>query len=139
MKRTKRFVFDTNVVVSAFLFPYSSVAKAFEKGLESGAILLSEETLEELQEVLLKDKFDKYLPKPIRQAFVRKFEILAPMIEITETITACRDPKDDKFLSLAVTANVDAIISGDKDLLVLNPFKNILILSPSGFLNNFSA
>ena len=132
-------MFDTNVVVIAFLFPDSSVAKAFEKGLKSGTILLSEETLEELQEVLLRDKFDKYLPKPIRQAFVQKFEILAAMIEVTETITACCDPKDNKFLSLAVTANVVAIISGDKDLLVLNPFKNILILSPFEFLNNFTA
>jgi len=127
-------VFDTNVVVSAFLFPDSYVAKAFEKGLKSGTIFISEETLEELQEVLLRDKFDKYLPKPIRQAFVQKFEILVAMIDITETIIACRDPKDDKFLSLAVSANAEYIVSGDHDLLVLNPFRNILILSPFEFL-----
>jgi putative PIN family toxin of toxin-antitoxin system len=89
MKRTNRLVFDTNVIVSAFLFPDSYVAKAFEKGLKSGTIFISEETLEELQEVLLRDKFDKYLPKPIRQAFVQKFEILVAMIDITETIIAC--------------------------------------------------
>ncbi|NCO55709.1 MAG: putative toxin-antitoxin system toxin component, PIN family [Bacteroidetes bacterium CG02_land_8_20_14_3_00_31_25] len=134
MKRTNRLVFDTNVVVSAFLFPDSYVAKAFEKGLKSGTIFISEETLEELQEVLLRDKFDKYLPKPIRQAFVQKFEILVAMIDITETIIACRDPKDDKFLSLAVSANAEYIVSGDHDLLVLNPFRNILILSPFEFL-----
>jgi putative PIN family toxin of toxin-antitoxin system len=87
-----------------------------------------------LQEVLLRDKFDKYLPKPIRQAFVQKFEILVAMIDITETIIACRDPKDDKFLSLAVSANAEYIVSGDHDLLVLNPFRNILILSPFEFL-----
>lgn len=127
-------MFDTNVVVSAFLFPDSYVAKAFEKGLKSGTIFISEETLEELQEVLLRDKFDKYLPKPIRQAFVQKFEILVAMIDITETIIACRDPKDDKFLSLAVSANAEYIVSGDHDLLVLNPFRNILILSPFEFL-----
>ena len=137
MKRTKRFVFDTNVIVSAFLFPDSSVAKAFEKGLKSGTILLSEETLEELQKVLLRDKFDKYLPKSIRQAFVQKFEILAAMIEVTETITACRDPKDDKFLSLAVSANAECIVTGDEDLHTLHPFKNISIITPTMFLKNF--
>ena len=137
MKRTKRFVFDTNVIVSAFLFPDSSVAKAFEKGLKSGTILLSEETLEELQKVLLRDKFDKYLPKSIRQAFVQKFEILAAMIEITETITACSDPKDDKFLSLAVSANAECIVTGDEDLRTLHPFKNISIITPTMFLKNF--
>ena len=136
MKKTKHFVFDTNVIVSALFFPDSSVAKAFDKALKTGTILLSEETLEELQEVLLRDKFDKYLPKPIRQAFVQKFEILTEMIEITEIITACRDPKDDKYLSLAVSAKATAIISGDTDLLILNPFRNILILSPSEFLKH---
>jgi len=136
MKKTKHIVFDTNVLVSAFFFPDSTVAKAFDKGLKTGTILLSKETLEELQEVLLRDKFDKYLPKPIRQAFVQKFEILAEMVEITETITACRDSKDDKYLSLAVSAKAVAIISGDTDLLILNPFRNILILSPSEFLKH---
>ena len=135
MKRTKLFVFDTNVIVSAFLFPKSSCAKAFDVEINSGTILLSQETLEELKDVLLRDNFDKYLPKPIRIAFVQKFEILTAMIDITETITACSDPKDNKFLSLAVTANVFAIITGDKDLLVLNPFRNISIITPSSFLN----
>lgn len=136
MKKTKHFVFDTNVIVSALFFPDSSVAKAFDKGLKTGTIILSEETLKELQEVLLRDKFDKYLPKPIRQAFVQKFEILTEMIEITETITACRDPKDDKYLSLAVSGKAKLIISGDTDLLILNPFRNIFILSPSEFLKH---
>jgi predicted nucleic acid-binding protein len=76
---------------------------------------------------------------------VQKFEILAEMIKVTETITACRDSKDDKFLSLAVTANVVALISGDNDLLILNPFKNIStgsvlsisIITPAEFLKNF--
>jgi len=137
MKNNNRFVFDTNVVISAFLFPDSSVAKAFNKGLASGTILLSTETLEELQEVLLRDKLDKYILKPIRQAFLQKFEIIAEMIEVSETITVCRDPKDNKFLSLAVSAKAKCIITGDNDLLVLNPFQNIVILSPAEFLDRF--
>jgi hypothetical protein len=61
MKKNNYFVFDTNVIVSAFLFPDSSVAKAFNKGLLFGTIIISKETLEELQEVLSRNKLDKYL------------------------------------------------------------------------------
>jgi len=42
--------------------------------------------------------------------------------------------KDDKFLSLAISAKAKSIITGDNDLLILNPFKNIPILTPSEFL-----
>jgi len=59
--------------------------------------------------------------------------LFAPEIEITD----CRDPKDNKFLELAVTANASCIITGDDDLLVLHPFRNIPILNASDFLNNF--
>jgi len=137
MKKNKRFVFDTNVVVSAFLFSDSLVAKVFNKGIITGTVLISKETLEELQEVLLKNKLDKYLPKSIRQAFLQKFVVLAEMTDITETITVCRDPKDDKFLSLAVSAKAECIITGDNDLLILNPFKKISIIKPAEFLEKF--
>ena len=61
-----------------------------------------------------------------------------------EAITDCRDPKDNKFLELAVSANASCIITGDKDLLILNPclpnrqaFRSIPILNAVDFLNNF--
>ena len=135
MKKNNRLVIDTNVVVSALLFPDSSVGQAFSRGLLFGTIVVSDETLHELQEVLMRDKLDKYLLKSLRQAFLQKFEILAERIDITENITACRDPKDDKFLSLAVCAKATCVLTGDNDLLDLNPFRNIPILSPSEFLS----
>ena len=55
----------------------------------------------------------------------------------TEIITDCRDPKDNKFLELAVAANASCIITGDKDLLVLHPFRNIPILNAVDFINRF--
>jgi putative PIN family toxin of toxin-antitoxin system len=70
-------------------------------------------------------------------AFIENIITNAFTVEISEIITACRDPKDNMFLSLAVSASADAIISGDKDLLVLNPFKNIPILSPADFFEKF--
>ena len=53
---------------------------------------------------------------------------------VTTTIRRCRDPKDDKFLELAVDAKADWIITGDKDLLELSPFQSTSILTPSSAL-----
>ncbi len=64
---------------------------------------------------------------------VRIGEFIEPKIEITE----CRDPKDNKFLELAVAGNADCIVTGDKDLLVLDPFRNIRIITPKEFLDQF--
>jgi len=49
----------------------------------------------------------------------------------------CRDPKDNKYLELAVAANASCIVTGDQDLLVLNPFRNIPILTSADFLAQF--
>jgi len=57
--------------------------------------------------------------------------------EILEKINDCRDPKDNKFLDLAISANASCIITGDKDLLMLNPFRGIPIINAVDFINNF--
>jgi putative PIN family toxin of toxin-antitoxin system len=53
----------------------------------------------------------------------------------TETIQDCRDSRDNKFLELAVEAKASYVITGDKDLLILNPFRNISTLTPADFLS----
>ncbi len=58
----------------------------------------------------------------------------AELVTIAERIVACRDRKDDKFLELAVNGRADLIVSGDNDLLALNPFRNIPIVSPAAFV-----
>ena len=63
----------------------------------------------------------------------------AELVSITEPIVACRDPKDDKFLELAVNGGADVIVSGDADLLVLNPFRGIAIISPAVFVQRRKA
>lgn len=88
-------------------------------------------------EVFTRPKFDKYISLEDRLNVIAVFETRAQLINITEQIIACRDPKDDKFLSLAVTANASCIITGDKDLLVLNPFQSIPIITPAAFFQHF--
>jgi predicted nucleic acid-binding protein len=58
----------------------------------------------------------------------------AELVTITARIAACRDPTDDKFLELAVNGHADLIVSGDADLLALNPFRGIPIVTPATFL-----
>ena len=131
------FVFDTNTLISGFLFRKSVPRTAYEEVVRKGNIVSSLDTLNEVSTVFLRDKFEKYLPYDERLLVLEEFEDISELLEINEKITACRDPKDDKFLELAVAANASCIITGDDDLLVLHPFRKIPILNASDFLVQF--
>ncbi|HBW57174.1 MAG TPA: putative toxin-antitoxin system toxin component, PIN family [Oscillatoriales bacterium UBA8482] len=133
---TNRFVMDTNVLISALFFKSSVPFQALELAEKPGIILYSEPTFKELERVLNRSKFDKYLSQEERRVFLLKFISTSQLVNITETITVCRDEKDNKFLELAGNANI--IITGDLDLLVLNPFQSIEILTPDRFVDRFS-
>ncbi|MFH1633286.1 MAG: putative toxin-antitoxin system toxin component, PIN family [Chloroflexota bacterium] len=129
-----RLVFDTNVIVSALLFEESTPGKAFFGALRKGVVLTSDDTYLELSEVIRRKKFDRYISRIERERFLLVFLRTAALVEVTEIISACRDPKDDKFLELAVNGQADIVISGDDDLLLLNPFRGIVIITPGEFL-----
>lgn len=132
------FVFDTNTLVSAALLSGTTTRKALDKGMEADRLAVSSETMQEIVEVLFRKEFDKYfLNAEERWVIVDKIEANAIFFNPTISITACRDPKDNKFLELVVEANAFCIITGDDDLLVLHPFRGIPILNASDFLNNF--
>jgi len=131
------FVIDTNTLVSGFLFRYSNPRKAFEKAIKKGIVSASLKTYAEFSEVLLRSKFDKYISPEEKLLALKYFRELAIFSEISETVTDCRDPKDNKFLELAISANASCIITGDKDLLVLHPFRGLPILNAVDFINNF--
>jgi len=130
-----RFVFDNNVVVSAALLAGSVPRQAFDKALDEGTVLISVPVLLELAEVLSRKKFNKYLREEERMRFMVALLKEAELVEITETVTDCKDAKDNKFLELAVDGEADCIVSGDEDLLVLKPFRGIPILTPKEFLS----
>jgi len=137
MKKDNSFVFDTNVLVSAMFFPESVPALALKKAFGIGTVVVSEECMEELSRVITDEKFEKYSSFSKRQMFLLDFEDAASFVQVKRKIAACRDTKDDKYLSLAVSANAKFIITGDNDLLILNPFKNISIITPAEFLEVF--
>jgi len=135
--RNNRFVVDNNILVSALLVKNSIPFQVIQKIEELGIILYSEATLLELNQVLNRKKFAKYFTLEEKQAFLVKLIEKSELVEIEEVITACRDPKDDKFLELAVSGKADFMITGDRDLLVLNPFRNIAIITTNEFLGGF--
>jgi putative PIN family toxin of toxin-antitoxin system len=132
-----RSVFDNNLLVSAALL-VGVPRQAFDKLLGNGVVLVSVPVLLELAEVLNRPKFDKYVTHDERMRFMVSFLKVAEMVEIRETIVACRDPKDDKLLELAVSGNADFLVTGDKDLLVLSPFRGVEIITPREFLDRAS-
>jgi putative PIN family toxin of toxin-antitoxin system len=132
--RLTRFVFDTNAIVSAVLLPNSKPRQAFDMAKRIGTILISEDAIDELNDVLRRKDFDKYVTEALRTEFLVALLRDAELVETTETIVACRDPRDDKFLSLAVSGHANCIVSGDKDLRDLSPFREIAILTPAQFL-----
>ena len=134
MRSNLRVVPDTNVVVSAALFPQSPPGEVIDYAMRQRAIIASAATLAELNDVLLRPRFERYLQEARRLEFLHHLEQEAELVTITHRITACRDPKDDKFLELAVSGNASHIITGDNDLLALHPFRNIPILTPAAFL-----
>ncbi len=128
------YVFDTNVIVSAALFASSKPRMALNAALARGKVLISLAVISELNEVLIRPKFERYVPLEKRERFLAVLCRDAILVEIIERVEECRDPKDDKFLELAVNGNATAIVSGDNDLLVLHPFRDIPIITPDEFL-----
>ncbi len=131
------FIIDTNTLISAFVFKYSNTRKAFDKATETGKLSASFETYNELREVLLRPKFDKYISTEKKLLVLDEFKELLIFTETSESINVCRDPKDNEFIELALSANASCIITGDKDLLILHPFRGIPILNAVDFLNTF--
>ncbi|MDZ8238468.1 MAG: putative toxin-antitoxin system toxin component, PIN family [Nostoc sp. ChiQUE01a] len=134
MTNNRRFVFDTNVLISAFLFSQSKPRQALDQATVIGVIVLSSSVLSELEEVLYRPKFDRYLTKKRRQEFLEDLTENAQFIDVTEQINECRDPKDNKYLELALSGQAECIVTGDDDLLVLNPWRGIEILTVQEFL-----
>jgi len=132
--RQGRGVLDTNLLISRLLVPSGPAARAVNHALDRGILLVSDATLEELVQVLARPKFDPYISLAERQQFIRLLGGIARFVTITTPITACRDPKDDKFLEVAVHGEAHAIVTGDGDLLDLDPFHGIRILRPADLL-----
>ena len=133
-KRKKRYVFDTNVLISAALSPNGVARAALTKADRDGYFLLSEDTFAELKEVLYRRAFDPYVTNAERRRFIISFLKKARYITIDEAITACADPDDDMFLEVAINGKADGIVTRNVADFPADPFRGIPILTPEAFL-----
>ena len=127
-------VVDTNVFVSAIVLPLSVPRKAVDKALHQGVLLFSKATMTELAEVLSRPKFDPYSDIEYRLLFLSQLRSTAEFVPIVQLARGCRDPRDDKFLEVALNGRADLIITGDADLLEMHAWREIAILSPKDYL-----
>lgn len=134
MSFARRLVIDTGVLVSAAIRPESVPALALEKALLYFEVCASTETLAELETVLQRSKFDTYAPPELRRAFIDGLRERMTMITVTQVVTDCPDPKDNKFLALAETAGAELIVASDPHLTDMHPWRGIPILPPAAFL-----
>ena len=130
-----RLVVDTNVFVSAALKENSLPFLVVRWITQHNGLLKSTASEEELLAVLQRPYLAAVTIPSFRDGVVRMLAAAEP-VTISERIAACRDPTDDKFLELAVNGRADLIISGDADLLALNPFRDIAIVTPAVFVQS---
>jgi putative PIN family toxin of toxin-antitoxin system len=129
-----RVVVDTNIFISAAIKAQTIPNIAVSQIAQRGVLLKSHVTEAELMKVIDRPYLARLISLEARNRLLQLMA-MAELITITERFTACRDPKDDKFLELAVNGFADLIITGDNDLLVLNPFRDIPIVAPVSFVH----
>jgi putative PIN family toxin of toxin-antitoxin system len=129
-----RVVIDTNVFVSILIRPSNRFVALVDYLDQNATILYSTETLTELVHVMRRGKFAKYTTAAEVAEFVEWIAAAGELVTVDELVTGSRDPKDLKFLSLAVAGRADYLVSGDKDLLVLGRVGATPIVAPADFL-----
>jgi uncharacterized protein len=132
-----RVVIDTNILVSFAIRPNSDFEKIFDRIAAQGVFLVSEDTLAELFDVLSRERFQKFIPLDQSIDYVEWYAGISEQVIVTQHVVACRDPKDDKFLALAVSGRADCILAGDHDLLDMVKFNGIPVYRPAEFMRLF--
>lgn len=89
---------------------------------------------EEIAEVLSRPKFARILTGSRRHEILELVTAAAVWVDPAEKVEDCRDSKDNRYLELALAARATVIVSGDEDLLVLDPRRSVRVLRPARFL-----
>ncbi len=139
MSELSKVVIDTSTLIGAVLRPASTPRKAFLAAVKAYELCISQATLAELTLVLYRPKFDRYAPLQLRLDFLALLTTHARLWDVDAASEqasdgACRDPKDDKFLALALACHSVALVSSDADLLTLECWRDVPIITPAQFV-----
>ena len=134
--RAERVVIDTNVLLSATLRPQGPPRTVVDTIREAGGTLLfANETIKELHSRLLRPKFDRYVSRRLTSFYLVQLLGVSDRVSIAGAKLGCPDPDDDKFLETAMVGEADCLISGDRHLLDMNPFRGVRILTAAALLS----
>lgn len=130
-------VIDTNILISAVISPQSVLRQVIDKAKTEYVLCVSEETICEFLEVVNRPKFARYFQSQNdRATFIDLVQNASKMIEVVHEVNDCPDPKDNKFLALALSTNAVYLVTGDKkDLLAMNPYHGVQIITARAFLD----
>ena len=125
---------DASIVVSAALKPGSVPDTAIVQAAYSRGVALSFAVFGEIETVLARPKFAKSVLPENRAKLLARILDGAAWFEPSMRVAECRDPKDDKYLELALAASASAIVTGDADLLDMDPWRGVRLLRPAEYL-----
>lgn len=136
---TPKVVFDASALVGALLKPDSVPERALLLARTNEVVCLSAAVEAEIREVFARPKLRKYLTSERAERILELLTASAVLVAPTEAVTDCRDAKDNKYLELALAAGAGTVVASDGDLLALDPWRGIRIVSPGDYVSRFEA
>ena len=134
-KARHRVIIDTNLWVSFLLSKeYTKIDQLFKENQLT--LLFSQELLDEFMEVAQRPKFKKYFSTRDLQNLILNIRAKAEFVQVSSSINRCRDFKDNFLLALANDGRASHLITGDKDLLILEKINETKILTMTEYLDN---
>ena len=127
-------VVDASTLVGAVIRPGSVPDQVVHHAFEADEVAVSAATLAELVDVLARPRLGRFVDPDARDEVLALLDVYGVFFAPTERVTDCRDPKDDKYLELALASGAETIVSSDVDLIVLNPWRGVRILRPADYL-----
>lgn len=133
--KNKKIILDTNLWIS---FLISKKFNQIDKLIENKeiTIIFSDELIEEFIDVVSRPKFKKYFSKKDIEKVLEYFDQFGELTNVKSNIQICRDEKDNFLLNLSVDSDADYLISGDKDLLVLEKIEETKIMTFADFIED---
>lgn len=131
-RKNSKVIFDTNIWISFLIGKRLQFIKDLIANRQL-VVVISEQLLLELKRVTQRPKLKKYFSEEKVEELIRFLLVVGQKHEPKVINLVSRDPKDNFLLDLAETSKADYLVTGDKDLLVLNPFRSTQIMTPADF------
>lgn len=129
----KKIILDTNLWISFLL---SKKLNQIDRLIEENRVtfVFSDELLEEFISVISRPKFKKYFHTKDIAKILTYFDQYGELVKVETDLFICRDKKDNFLLNLSIDSNANYLVTGDKDLLILEKIGNTTILTYGDFI-----